>query len=70
LPRLPELRFDKRMQLIRLNTGPAGRRGNGLFVVLLEEVGEQATVATEGSDQHSVVADIAPSHRQMADVSH
>jgi len=57
------------MQLIRLNTGPAGRRGNGLFVVLLEEAGQRATVATDGSDQHSVVADLAPSHRELADVS-
>ena len=42
MPRLPQLRFDKRMQLIRLNTGPSGRRGNGLFVVLLEEAAERA----------------------------
>ena len=36
MPCLPQLRFDKRMQLIRLNTGPNGRRGNGLFVALAD----------------------------------
>ena len=29
VPRLPELRQHQRLQLIRLNTGPNGRRGNG-----------------------------------------
>ena len=41
MPCLPQLRFHKRMQLIRLNTGPTGRRGNGLFVALFDEVAEQ-----------------------------
>jgi hypothetical protein len=30
------------MQLIRLNNRPSGRRGHGLFVVLLEDVAERA----------------------------
>ncbi len=50
MPRLPQLRFDKRMQLIRLNNRPNGGRGNGLFVVLFEEAAERAEVRPRSTD--------------------
>jgi hypothetical protein len=46
------------MQLIRLNTGPTGRRGNGLFVALFDDVAEQA----ELGDGVNVDADLDLSH--------
>jgi hypothetical protein len=61
VPRLPQLRFDQRMQLIRLNTGLSGRRGNGLFVVLLEDVAERAELC-DGVDTD---ADLDLSHSNM-----
>ncbi len=50
MPRLPQLRFDKRMQLIRLNNRPNGGRGNGLFVVLFEEAAERAEGRPRSTD--------------------
>ena len=59
MSRLPQLRFDKRMQLIRLNTGPSGRRGNGLFVVLVEEVAERAETRPASSDHDRILPETA-----------
>jgi hypothetical protein len=53
------------MQLIRLNTWPTGRRGNGLFVVLVNDVAERAAVA-ELSDGLNADADLAQSNAGMA----
>ncbi|HEX3087881.1 MAG TPA: hypothetical protein VHQ23_04450 [Ilumatobacteraceae bacterium] len=61
------------MQLIRLNTGPSGRRGNGLFVVLLSEVAERADTRASSSDvgdQLDGASHLTHSYVALADASH
>lgn len=63
MPRLPELWFDKRMQLIRLNTLPTGRRRGGLFVVLFEDgAAEPTSTATDRADGLIDDADLDLTH--------
>jgi hypothetical protein len=60
------------MQLIRLSSGLTGRRGNGLFVVLLSEVAERAEARASSSDgdQLGAAVDLTRSHASLADASH
>ena len=54
MPCLPQLWFDKRMQLIRLNTGPSGRRGHGLFVAFADW---PASLTAAAGSAHDTEAD-------------